>query len=361
MTYSLPIPSLSWVPESDAGWDHLHEVEIARHARMSYRRVGRPGAEPWLVLHGGPGSAAHAGMLAPLQLSRQQAIVPDQRGAGLSRPRGATAGNHTRQLVNDLERLRQHLGIECWAVLAGSWGTVLALAYAQRFPERVSRLVLRGAFGLRRAEIEGVLHVPLRQASAVRPVGQWPCQRSARGPRSLARLSQLLQSGTPVVATRHVVRYWNLLEGQAALRGMWRSLLHAPVSAALRHAWAQLGRQQRWAMAGLRRPGVSAQDRRGRQKFKIQAHYLRHGGFVRPGVLDRAVRSLALNGIPSDWVHGRFDAICPPSNSRRWLRQSQGAHTDLARGHWPHAGHLGSEPAMLAALRQVVRQPRVRG
>lgn len=362
MTCSLPTPALPRPFEITAGWDDLYEVEIARDARMIYRRVGCAGGELWLVLHGGPGSGAHAGLLAPLQLCRQQAVVPDQRGAGLSRPRGATAGNHTGQLVNDLERLRQHLGVERWSVLAGSWGTVLALTYAQRFPERVSRVVLRGAFGVRRAEIEGVLHEPLRQMSGVRRVASWPCGRSQRGPRSLARLSQLLQSGTPAVATRHVVRYWNLLECQAVLRGMWRSLLHTDASAApaLRRDWAELRRQQRRATAGLMRPGVSPQDRRGRQKFKIQAHYLRHGGFLRPGALDRAVRSLALHGIPSDWVHGRFDAICPPANSRRWRLQSQGLQTDLARGHWPQAGHLGSEPAMLAALRQVVRQPRAR-
>lgn len=350
-------------------WSKPRFVATARHAQMAYRQIGVPGVPPWLVLHGGPGSGSQPGLLAPFMLERQQVIVPDQRGAGLSRPRGRTAGNHTDQLVADLERLRQHLGIERWNVMAGSWGTVLALRYAQCHPERVIRLVLRGAFALRWSEIDGVLQPHPTRDRVVWASPHWPRGLRSSGPIVLARLVRLLQFGTPSVATLHVVRCWNMLEQRAALRGLWRSLVHAAISVATntepevkppaqRRAWTQLRRQQRRSRAELRRPGVRPEDRRGMQKFRIQAHYLRHRGFMHPGALDQAVRSLALNALPSDWVHGCFDAICPPGNSRHWRQQSEALKPGLARGHWPKAGHLASEPGMRSVLARVVRNDR---
>ena len=80
---------------------------------------------------------------------------------------------------------------------------------------------------------------------------------------------------------------------------------------------------------------------------------------MRPGELDRAVRALAQHGIPSDWVHGQFDAICPPRNSQQWLSQTQALQPGLACGHWPVAGHLASEPGIRALLRALVQDGRV--
>lgn len=337
---------------------------------MAYRDCGAPNGECWLVLHGGPGASCHPGLLAPLQLSRQRAVLPDQRGAGRSRPAARLAGNHTDQLVADLETLRRHLGIERWALLAGSWGTVVALRYAQVHPDRVTRLVLRGAFAATRREIFGLLHPDARRDRAVSQSPHWPRAPYSGDARVLARLGQRLQSATPGVAARNVVRCWNLLELRSALSGLWRSVVHsaslenAPLgdtrqrANAYRRAWAQIKRQQRLSLANLRQPRTSRTDRSGWKKFRIQGHYLRHKGFVRPGALDGAVRSLALRGTPSDWVHGRFDAVCPPRNSRRWVAQQEALQNGLAKAHWPLAGHLASEPGVRDALAKVVRQPR---
>jgi proline iminopeptidase len=95
---------------------------------------------------------------------------------------------------------------------------------------------------------------------------------------------------------------------------------------------------------------VQRSDRAAWGRYRVQAHYLAHRGFVRPGELDRAVASLARERTPVDWVHGRFDAICPPANSARWAAQGRQAL------HTPPAGHLGGEPAMLACLRACVRR-----
>ena len=352
------------------GWHSPRFVATGRGARMAYRDCGARGGECWLVLHGGPGASCHPGLPAPLQLSRQRAVLPDQRGAGQSRPAARLAGNHTDQLVADLETLRRHLGIERWALLAGSWGTVVALRYVQLHPERVTRVVMRGAFALKRREIFGLLHANARRDRAVSRSPHWPRAPYSGDAGVLARLEQVLQSGTPGVAARHVVRCWDLLEQRSALRGLWRSLVHSAApknpppgeprqrADLYRRAWAQLRRQQRRSLANLRQPRTSRADRRGWKKFRIQGHYLRHKGFVRPGALDNAARSLAVRGIPSDWVHGRFDAVCPPGNSRRWVAIQDVLDPGLARSHWPLAGHLASEPGLQSMLAQVVRQPR---
>ena len=362
-------PRLTTEPSN--GWHSPRFVATGRGARMAYRDCGARDGECWLVLHGGPGASCHPGLLAPLQLGRQRAVLPDQRGAGQSRPAARLAGNHTDQLVADLETLRRHLGIEHWALLAGSWGTVVALRYAQSHPDRVTRLVLRGAFALRRREIFGLLRADARRDRAVSGSPYWPRAPYSGDARVLARLEQVLQSGTPGVAARHVVRCWNLLEQRSALRGLWRSVVHSaaidnPSSGeprqrvdTYRRAWALLRRQQRLGLAGLRQPRASRADRRGWQKFRIQGHYLRHQGFLHSGALDSAVRCLATHGIPSDWIHGRFDVVCSPANSRRWVAIQEALQNGLALGHWPLAGHLASEPGLHDMLAKVVRQPRI--
>lgn len=330
---------------------------------MAYRDCGAADGEVWLVLHGGPGGAAHPGLAAPMQLAGQRVLLPDQRGAGRSSPAGRVAGNTTHQLVVDLEALRCSLGVARWAVLAGSWGTVLALRYAQRYPERITRVVLRGAFAVRRQELVGLLRADVRRDAAVFANVCWPRTAGHFVAPALARLEQVLRCGAPDVSARHVVRCWSLMEQRSALRGLWRSLVHAsgehlPSAAAQRRAWAQLKRQQRRALAGLLAHRTVPSDHRGLQKFRIQAHYLRRQGFLPAGGLDAAVRSLATHGIPSDWVHGRFDAVCPVSNSQRWWAQLESASPGLARSHWPVAGHLSGEPGMHVCLAKVVRQPR---
>lgn len=325
--------------------------------RIAWRDVGR--GEPWLLLHGGPGSGCQPGLLAPFDLSRQRVIAPDQRGSGDSRPRGRLPGNDLVALVADLEALRRHLGLERWSLLGGSWGTVVALAYARQHPQRVQRLVLRGAFALTRREIGGLLLPGARHGKRVGGArAGWPVPAGAPLPQALSRLAQLFQSGTLTAPALQASRGWALRERRDALRGLRRSLLAAQGqdAAPRRTLWAGLQRQQRRALARLRQPCATPQDRQARAKYRLQAHYLRHHGFVRPGGLDAAVRDLARRGVPVDWVHGRHDAICPPGNSRRWaaLGRRQARARGQVRLHQVASGHLGGEPAMLQALRYCV-------
>lgn len=349
--------AISTPPREDprlTAWPAPRHLAVGRGHRMAWREAGRPDGQPWLLLHGGPGSGAQPGLVAPLDLRRHRAIAPDQRGSGASRPRGSTRGNHTAALVADLEALRVRLGLERWAVLAGSWGTVLALAYARQHPQRVQRLVLRGAFALSRREIGGLL-LPTRQTRqrlGAEPF--WPVQAGTPLPVALRRLTQVLQSGTPGVAALRVARRWAVLEAGLAEHGLRRSERlarqggEAALAAAIHREWAALHRRWRRARTQARQPRHQRADHAALRKYRVQAHYLRHRGFVRPGALDRAVHALAQQGVPIDWVHGRCDAVCPPANSRRWA-------TAGGRLMLPLAGHLGHEPALLAALRAVVR------
>lgn len=327
--------------------------------RMAWRVLGNPGEAPWLLLHGGPGSGAGPALARPFDPTRGFLVLPDQRGAGASRPRGGTRRNHTAALVEDLEALRCHLGLERWSVLGGSWGSVLALAYAQAHPQRVQRLVLRGAFALSRREIGGLL-APVGGPVLAGVLGWEGCHHSL--PAVLARLVQLLQSATPGVTSLDALRRWQDLESRAALHGMRRSLRQAlrdraPARAsAIRAMLAAQQRQQRCQRAAWGSPRCGPVERALWRKFRIQAHYLRHRGFMRPAGLDRAVLALARAGVPVDWVHGACDAVCPPANSRRWAALGRRVPQATVRLHQPASGHLGHEPALLACLRQVVGQ-----
>ncbi|AVO49793.1 hypothetical protein C6568_11405 [Melaminivora suipulveris] len=327
--------------------------------RMAWRDAGAPAGEPWLLLHGGPGSGCQPGLLAPFDLRRQRVLAPDQRSAGASRPRGVLAAHALGRQVADLEALRQHLALERWSLLAGSWGSVPALAYAQRHPARVQRLVLRGAFAASRAEIGGLLlPATLPRKTPFANAAAWPVRPGVALAPALAQLARLLQGGALSVTTLQLVRGWALRELRDALHGMRRSLRHAgsaAAAAAARRSWAAAHRQARRGAAAFARRRPSPADRRGLAKYRLQAHYLRRRGLVRPGQLDAAVRTLARRGVEIVWVHGRFDAICPPTNSARWAAMGSRAGGPVYRAR-PACGHLAGEAPMAQALRTHVQR-----
>lgn len=361
-----PLPTRSsraWPDRENPAWPHVRTLAVDGVTRMAYRVLGQPEGNPWLVLHGGPGSGCHPGMLRPFDLARQLVIAPDQRGSGLSSTRGSTLGNSTPRLVADLEKLRLSLGIKRWSILAGSWGTVLALRYVQAHPHAVQGLLMRGTFGLRRREIEGVL---VRQATGLagRQMPQtWPRSAYANASTTLGRLAKVLQVGAPSVAGRNAIRFWSQQELARALKGQHRARLHLmsgfnrDLANEARAVWAGSHRQLRRAQAQQGRTGILATDRQGWQKFRLQAHYLRHQGYTRPNDLTRAVLSLAHHGIDSTWIHGRFDTVCPVANSRDYvelLLRQPGTHQ--VDSQWPDAGHLGGEPGIHQQLSASLRE-----
>ena len=125
---------------------------------MYWEQVGAPRGSPVLFLHGGPGAGAGAVHRRFFDPHYWRVVIFDQRGAGRSRPLGSLVNNTTQDLVDDIETLRRHLGIERWLLFGGSWGSTLALAYAQAHPDRIRGLVLRGVFLGRPSEVDWFLH-----------------------------------------------------------------------------------------------------------------------------------------------------------------------------------------------------------
>src|SRR5580692_1824648 len=129
-------------------------LRVSAVHEIYYEESGNPRGKPALFLHGGPGGGTEPSMRQFFDPKRYRIVLLDQRGCGRSRPHANLVDNTTWHLVQDIESVRELLGIDRWLVFGGSWGSTLALAYAQAHPDRVTELVLRGIFLLRRWEID---------------------------------------------------------------------------------------------------------------------------------------------------------------------------------------------------------------
>lgn len=281
---------------------------------MAWASVGDVRAPPVLILHGGPGGRSRAASLQWFAGVGLRCIVYDQRGCGASTPAGALAHNHTAALVADIERLREHLGLDAWAVAGGSWGALLAVMYAGLHPQRVRGLMLRSAFLGTAAEVAGFFaHWP-----------RWVGTVGAPHADPLAWLDHLATAGAPAPALGHVGAAWNAYEqAQARPGGL----------AAMPAATWQPGADAPMALP----PGL-----------QVQQHYLRHGCFI--GAAEREACLAVLDGAlarrPSVLVHGQADAVCDIATSRTLAARWAGAVLDEVLG----AGHAMDHPALNAAL-----------
>ncbi|MFM1892759.1 MAG: proline iminopeptidase, partial [Pseudomonadota bacterium] len=266
------------------------------------------------VLHGGPGGGCSPAMRRFFDPERYRVVLFDQRGAGRSTPHADLTDNTTWHLVADLERIREHLGIARWLVFGGSWGSTLALAYAQRHPERVSALVLRGIFLCRPQEIrwfyqQGASRIfPDYWADFVAPI---PVDQRD----DLLTAYHRVLTGEDEVARLAAARAWSTWEGRTA------TLLPNP--AVVEHFG---GAHVALSMA------------------RIEAHYFVHDAFLQPDQLLAGAAALA--GIPGVIVHGRYDLICPLENA--WALHQAWPGSDLQIV--PDAGHSAAEPGTRAAL-----------
>ncbi|MFJ1254044.1 alpha/beta fold hydrolase [Cupriavidus sp. CuC1] len=288
--------------------------------RVHVRQAGLSTGEPWLVLHGGPGSGCSPSMLAWFDLPWHRVVMPDQRGAGRSRPAGRLRRNTEGALLADLEQLREALGIPRWGVVGGSWGASLALAYAARFPAAVAALVLRGTFLTGRDDIHRLFSPRHGGAGMLRRVtGQGERVSDARA--RLLTVSRVLQSGT-TVQKLDTAGHWQRIERH--LLGL------GPM---------QPGRRQ------PRRERMAVVD-----KYRVQAHYLRRrAGLGKPALL-KAAAEIGSREAPVTLLHGRADTVCRPANALRLQ-----AVMPRARMVWVPGGHLASG-AMAEAVRTAIRE-----
>lgn len=286
----------------------------ARHT-LYYEQCGNPAGKPVVILHGGPGAGCNARMRRFHDPAKYRIVLFDQRGSGRSTPHADLVDNTTWHLVSDIEALRETLGIARWQVFGGSWGSTLALAYAQKHPERVTELVLRGIFMLRRWELEWFYQ---QGASRLFPEA-WahylaPIPPEERGD-LIAAYHRRLTSDDP--ATRlAAARAWSIWEGGT-------SYLNIDPGYAASHGDAA------FALAFAR----------------IENHYfVNHGFFDADDQLLRDTHRIA--DIPGVIVHGRYDVVCPVQNA--WDLHQAWPRADLVVT--PASGHSGFEAENVAAL-----------
>lgn len=280
---------------------------------LYWEQCGNPHGVPVLFLHGGPGAGVAPTHRRFFDPAYYRIVLFDQRGAGKSTPLGEYRNNTTQLLIDDIERLRQMLGIDQWLVFGGSWGSTLALAYGEAHPERCTGFVLRGIFLCTPAEIEWFVdgmklfypEVHAEFANAI-PVEE-------RGDLLHAYEKRLFSSDPEVYLP--AARAWSRYEG-----GCLYLLPHPEAVAEFTSDAVALG------------------------LGRLEAHYMLNGGFFTD---DQLIRNLGrIRHLPAVIVQGRYDVICPPHTAFR-LQQA-----------WPEAkfhmiadaGHAAMEPGIAAAL-----------
>ncbi|MBO0702221.1 MAG: prolyl aminopeptidase, partial [Candidatus Dormibacteraeota bacterium] len=255
-----------------------HRLEVGDGHTLFVEEVGRPDGIPAVVLHGGPGGGITPRMRGYFDPDRYHVVLFDQRGAGRSTPGGSVEANTTWDLVRDIETVREHLGIERWLVFGGSWGSTLALAYAEYRPDRVTGLVLRGIFLGRPREVEWLIE---GGAAPLNPAG-WE--------RFLAPIPPVEQANLLLAYSR---RLFGPDREEARRCGL---------------AW------NRWEneCSAL----VPSEEEEGTEEHKvtmarIECHYFVHGCFLaEPDQLLDGID--AIRHLPATIVQGRYDLVCPP-------------------------------------------------
>ncbi len=288
-------------------------LELDAPHRMYFEQSGNQAGIPVVFLHGGPGAGASAVHRQFFDPCAYRIIIYDQRGAGRSTPLGCLERNTTGDLVGDLERLRRHLGIERWVVFGGSWGSTLALAYAEHHPGRCLGLVLRGIFLCRRSEIDWFLYgLGAIFPEAWRTFADY-IPADERGD-LLGAYHKRLTHPDPAVHMP-AARCWSVYEGSCS------TLLPNPALVA-----------------------DFASDRVALGLARIEAHYFANDIFLPENfLLDNIAK---LKAIPGIVVQGRYDIVCPAVSA------------DDLRLAWPQAryeivadaGHSAFEPGIRSRL-----------
>ena len=284
-----------------------HLAVSALHS-IYFEQCGDPQGAPVLFVHGGPGAGCSETDRRFFDPAAFRVVLVDQRGAGRSRPLGELRENTIDDLVADFERVRVRLGIERWHVFGGSWGSTLALAYAQAHPARVSALVLRGIFTASRSELEWYF-AGLRQfipdawdaLHVVAPRASWP--------QLVSVYHELLQGADRPQALAAAAR-WNAYESAIMSIGEGSSMSPAATS-----------------------------DDGALARARVQVHYLKHGCFLRDRQLLDEVPRIA--HLPCILLHGAMDFVCPPVTAVELSRRWPGSRLVMI----PSAKHASSHPA----------------
>jgi proline iminopeptidase len=292
----------------------VDRLAVGEDHELYLEQSGSRDGIPAVFLHGGPGAGCGPSHRRFFDPQRYRIILFDQRGCGRSTPHASIEHNSTWDLVADMERIRVHLGIERWLVFGGSWGSTLALAYAETHPERVSALVLRGIFLCRPEEIDWFYQ---QGASWIFP-DYWRdflAQIPASEHDDLLQAYHRRLTGSDPQLRLAAAKAWSIWEGRCA------TLLPDP---------------------DIRR--TFSDERLALSLARIECHYFLHQAFLRPNQLLEDASRLA--DIPGIIVHGRYDLICPLHSAWELAAAWPGASLEIIAD----AGHAAFEPGIARAL-----------
>jgi proline iminopeptidase len=283
--------------------------------QIYWEESGNPNGKPVVFLHGGPGGATNGMQRRYFDPQRYRVVLFDQRGCGKSTPHASLVDNTTWHLVDDIEKLRQHLGIDSWQVFGGSWGSTLALAYAQKHPQRVSEMVLRGIFTFSKNEMD------------------WFYRDGTR----VLFPDAYQEFLAPIPADEHddiIAAYHKRLVGddeaeRATAAKAWSKYEYSVATLLPNEALIAKCDDADFVLAFAR----------------LEAHYFVNNGFFEPvtKLLDDIGK---INGIPGVIVQGRYDVICPPQNA--WRLHKAWPESKLV--FVPASGHSAYEPGIVDAL-----------
>jgi proline iminopeptidase len=289
-------------------------LDVGDGHRVYWELCGNPNGKPVVFLHGGPGGGCTPTQRRLFDPEKYRILLFDQRGCGRSTPYASLEANTTWHLVADIERLREMIGVDKWMVFGGSWGSTLALAYAETHPERVTELVLRGIFTLRRSEL---LWYYQEGASWIFP-DKWegflaPIPEEERGDLMAAYRKRLIDPDPAVQAK--AARAWSLWEGETI------TLLH-------NQEYSDQFGDEHYAIAFAR----------------IENHYFVNEGWFEDGQLIRNAHRL--KDIPGVIIQGRYDMATPAKTAWDLHKAWPEAQFIMV----PDAGHAVSEPGILHHL-----------
>lgn len=293
-----------------------HQLRVDPIHTIYVEESGEPEGIPVLFLHGGPGAGCEPYHRRFFNPNKYRIILFDQRGCGRSTPHAELKGNNTANLISDIEDIRQLLGINGWILFGGSWGSTLALAYAESYPDHVLGLILRGIFLCRPREISWFYQ---QGAGRIFP-DHWEdyvsvIPEAERGEMLMAYHRRL--TGTDEIARMAAAKAWSLWEARTA------SLL-----------------PNKELMDHLGDPHVAL------SLACIESHYFVNNAFLEPNqLLDDAHR---LSDIPGIIVHGRYDLICPLESAWELHRAWPGSDLKIV----DDAGHAATEPGITRVLIQ---------
>ena len=290
---------------------------------MYYEQSGNPAGVPVVFLHGGPGAGASSSHRQFFDPAFYRIVIFDQRGSGRSTPLGELRDNTTPHIISDIETLRVHLGVERWMVFGGSWGSTLALAYAEHHPARAMALILRGIFLCRQAEIDWFLY---------------------------GLKSFFPEAWRKFVSVLPESEHHNILEAYYTLLSSPDPLVHLPAA----RVWSTY---EGSCSALLPNPGIVANfgsDRVALGLARIEAHYFMNDIFLDDNFLLTNIGRI--RHIPTTIVQGRYDAVCPIVSADDLSRAFPEAEYHIIKD----AGHSAFEPGTCAKLVQTMEHLKVR-